>query len=186
MSHWQMLGLAPDADERSIKRAYARLLKVHRPDENPDEFQRLRQAYEATMAEAQWRAQADEEVSCVSLDVSEPTPDSSPIAQAPALVIPLDGIDAPTPISPPQPSLDQMQQWLAEGRDRQVMDGLRVWLASDWLLPFERRQHFEQSVLDWLESAQGWSPAFSMGCARSWGGMKPRPRCLVNIGAGTA
>jgi hypothetical protein len=170
MSHWQMLGLAPDADERSIKRAYARLLKVHRPDENPDEFQRLRQAYEATLAEAQWRAQADEEVSYVSLDVGEPTPDSSPtVVQAPALAIPLDAIDAPTPISPPEPSLHQMQQWLADGRDRQVMDGLRVWLASDWLLPFERRQQFEQSVLDWLESAEGWSPAFFDGVCKVMG-----------------
>lgn len=98
-----MLGLAPDADERSIKRAYARLLKVHRPDENPDEFQRLRQAYEATLAEAQWRAQADDEGAYASLAV-EPTPDLSPIARAPTLAIPLDDIDVPTPISPPEPS----------------------------------------------------------------------------------
>ena len=170
MSHWQMLGLAPDADERSIKRAYARLLKVHRPDENPDEFQRLRQAYEATLAEAQWRAQAEDEGSYVSLDVSEPTPDSSPtVVQAPALAISLDDIDVQTSISPPQPSLEQMQQWLAEGRDRQVMDGLRVWLASDWLLPFERRQQFELSVLEWLESAEGWSPAFFDGVCKVMG-----------------
>ncbi|MGX1174371.1 J domain-containing protein [Pseudomonas sp. R151218B TE3479] len=168
MSHWQMLGLAPDADERSIKRAYARLLKVHRPDENPDEFQRLRQAYEATLAEVQWRAQADDEGTYASLAV-EPTPDSSPIARAPTLAISLDDIDVPMPISPPEPSLDQMQQWLAEGRDRQVMDALRVWLASDWLLPFERRQQFEQSVLDWLESAEGWSPAFFDGVCKVMG-----------------
>lgn len=163
MSHWQLLDLTPDADERSIKRAYARLLKIHRPDENPDEFQRLREAYETSLAEARWRAQVDEEVVDVPLATSAPSPEcSSP-------VIPLEYIDTPITVRPPEPSLEQMQQWLAEGKDRQVMDALRHWLASDWLMPFERRQQFEQSVLDWLESAPQWSPAFFDGVCQVMG-----------------
>lgn len=154
MSHWQLLDLTPDADERSIKRAYARLLKNHRPDENPDAFQRLREAYETALAEARWRAQVDEEVVDAPLAVSAPTADHSP------LVSPLERVDTPLAVSPPEPSLEQMKQWLAEGKERQVMDALRHWLASDWLLPFEQREQFEQSVLDWLESAAQWSPAF--------------------------
>ncbi|MET1078628.1 MAG: J domain-containing protein [Pseudomonas sp.] len=51
MSHWTtVLGLGEAADERSIKRSYAKLLKVHRPDEDPQGFQRLREAYEAALA----------------------------------------------------------------------------------------------------------------------------------------
>lgn len=46
---WAILGLEADADSRSIKRQYATLLKVHRPDEDPTGFQRLREAYEQAM-----------------------------------------------------------------------------------------------------------------------------------------
>ncbi|MEH6350672.1 J domain-containing protein [Pseudomonas sp. 3JA] len=168
MSHWQVLGLTPDADERSIKRAYARLLKIYRPDENPNEFQRLREAYEASLAEARWRAQADEEVVYAPLAESAPTVERYRPEAGPTLVIPQHG-EIPTAISPPEPSLGRMKQWLAKGKDRQVMDALRLWLVSDWLLPFERRQQFEQDVLDWLESAEGWSPAFFDGVCQSMG-----------------
>lgn len=146
MNHWQLLSLTPDADERSIKRAYARLLKTHRPDENPDEFQRLREAYEASLAEARWRAQADEEVVEAPIAVSAPTPECPQPAEVSPLAIPLERLDITPAISPPEPSMGQMQQWLAEGKDRQLVDALRVWMASDWLIPFERRQQFEQST----------------------------------------
>jgi len=44
-----LLGLTEDADERSIKRAYAQRLRGTRPDEDPAGFQRLREAYEAAL-----------------------------------------------------------------------------------------------------------------------------------------
>lgn len=46
MTPWQILGLDSTADQRTIKRRYAQLLKTHRPDSDPEGFQRLRQAYE--------------------------------------------------------------------------------------------------------------------------------------------
>lgn len=48
MSDWphDLLDINENADERTIKRAYARLLKVHRPDDDPEGFQRLNQAYQ--------------------------------------------------------------------------------------------------------------------------------------------
>ncbi|MBK5000642.1 J domain-containing protein [Pseudomonas sp. S31] len=49
---WQVLELSPEADERSIKRQYARLLKRTRPDEDPVAFQRLREAYEEALQSA--------------------------------------------------------------------------------------------------------------------------------------
>ena len=58
MTCWNVLGLTPDADSRAIKRQYAALLKKTRPDDDPEGFQRLREAYEAALA---WSAQACDE-----------------------------------------------------------------------------------------------------------------------------
>ncbi|MFZ6647786.1 hypothetical protein ACO0LO_18830 [Undibacterium sp. TJN25] len=43
---WAVLHMEPDADARNIKRAYARRLKVVRPDDDAAAFQELRAAYE--------------------------------------------------------------------------------------------------------------------------------------------
>ena len=50
MDCWHILGIAPTRDEAAIKRAYAQLLKKHRPDRDPDGFIRLREAYEMALA----------------------------------------------------------------------------------------------------------------------------------------
>lgn len=56
----EILGLEPGADERAIKRAYARLLKGCRPDDDPQGFQQLRDAYEAALDQAR-RGVADDD-----------------------------------------------------------------------------------------------------------------------------
>ncbi|KTC49575.1 molecular chaperone DnaJ [Pseudomonas fluorescens ABAC62] len=63
MDCWTILQLPDDADERTIKRSYARLLKNCRPDEDAEGFQRLREAYEHAMNEARWRADNEEQAS---------------------------------------------------------------------------------------------------------------------------
>jgi hypothetical protein len=45
-----LLDLPDDADERAIKRAYAAKLRTTRPDEDPEGFQRLHEAYQAALA----------------------------------------------------------------------------------------------------------------------------------------
>lgn len=54
MSCWTILSLPADADTRSIKRQYAILLKQTRPDEDPEGFQRLREAYEQALSIKEW------------------------------------------------------------------------------------------------------------------------------------
>jgi len=56
MTPFQALGLAEDADEPAIKRAYARALRSARPDEDAQAFQALREAYEAALS---WRRQEE-------------------------------------------------------------------------------------------------------------------------------
>lgn len=48
---WELLGLDPDAArQRDVKRAYARLIKIHRPDADPDNFRRVHEAYREALA----------------------------------------------------------------------------------------------------------------------------------------
>lgn len=48
---WELLGLSrAEATERDVKRAYARLLKLHRPDADPEGFQKLHAAYQWALA----------------------------------------------------------------------------------------------------------------------------------------
>ncbi|HBV38123.1 MAG TPA: J domain-containing protein, partial [Erwinia sp.] len=55
MGIWQTLELSPTSDEGEIRRAYARQLKKHRPDSDPEGYQRLREAFD----EAKQWARAD-------------------------------------------------------------------------------------------------------------------------------
>jgi hypothetical protein len=51
---WDVLELDPTSDQRAIKRAYARLLRRHNPEDDAAGFQRLREAFERAQQEAKW------------------------------------------------------------------------------------------------------------------------------------
>jgi len=118
MTPFSILQIEPTDDSRAIKRAYAKQLKQHRPDEDPDGFQRLHQAYKQALAMAE-----QDDPGPVSPLVMEsrqeesdpPTPDDNdeeisdflraaednppPPNRAPFV------IEAPETDSPPQPNL---------------------------------------------------------------------------------
>lgn len=49
MNIWTILDLRPTEDEKQIRRAYARLLKKHHPEDDPEGYQRLREAFDEAM-----------------------------------------------------------------------------------------------------------------------------------------
>lgn len=83
-THWafQCLQLANDAGTREIRRRYSELLKLNRPEDNPEGFQQLRAAYELCLAVARAREQDTAEAESVAVIEPEPAAFPAPAATA--------------------------------------------------------------------------------------------------------
>lgn len=51
---FELLGVARGTSEPDIKRAYTRLIRRFKPEHHPDEFRRIREAYEACLTQGRW------------------------------------------------------------------------------------------------------------------------------------
>ena len=67
MDCWEILGIERFSDKKTIKIAYAKQLKLHRPDEDPEGFQQLHRAYKSALSwvpdvvdESSWMTRDDE------------------------------------------------------------------------------------------------------------------------------
>ena len=50
---WKILNIDPTDDKKSVKKAYAKLLRITQPEDDPENFQILRTAYEQAMVQAE-------------------------------------------------------------------------------------------------------------------------------------
>lgn len=57
MNLWDILEIPSDSDVKTIKRAYAKLLKIHNPEDDPDGYQRIREAYDKAIKYAKKNSQ---------------------------------------------------------------------------------------------------------------------------------
>ena len=95
MSPFKILGLDKSADTAAIKRAYAKLLRVHRPDEDAAAFQRLHEAYEACLEQVRWREQGWHDDEDDGDDGDDDRIDASDVAEPAQAIVPVDALFAP-------------------------------------------------------------------------------------------
>ncbi len=108
MSWWEVLGIDKGTELRSIKRAYARLIKQYRPETHPQEFSEIRQAYEHARDYCKGVDTTDTEVAqCLEDDLRE---DPNPV-----------NTETEVPESPQAQSVDEYNDFL------QI---LNVWAAG--------------------------------------------------------
>jgi len=61
MNPWKTLNIEPTDEKKAIKKAYAVLIKQYKPDENPDKFQEIQEAYKMALSMLQWSVQENDE-----------------------------------------------------------------------------------------------------------------------------
>lgn len=61
MNAWEILGIEPTSDKKTIKTAYAKLLKQYHPEENPEKFKQIQAAYQQCL-------HSDQEIESVSYE----------------------------------------------------------------------------------------------------------------------
>ncbi|RSV39513.1 hypothetical protein CA234_14775 [Sphingomonas sp. ABOLE] len=97
-SPWETLGIPPTGDVRTVRKAYARLLKTMDPDSDPEGFNALRQAHDRAMQLAELHAAAPDEASSAGMFGADED------AQAPAAAASgAQAEAAPAPIVPEPP-----------------------------------------------------------------------------------
>ena len=80
--YYEVLGLeSPPADRKAVKRAYSKMLKVTRPEDDPDGFMRLRDAHDTALNIIAHQAENDawEEQQTTYEDVPNPNPELAPL-----------------------------------------------------------------------------------------------------------
>ncbi|MFN7782463.1 MAG: hypothetical protein ACK5PG_06975, partial [Lysobacterales bacterium] len=127
MNPWQVLGIEPTEDARAIKQAYARALKQHRPDSDPEGYQRVRECYEWALGWVEWRQSQpldpDPQASIASESVEAPAPDvddEADTVRRGAATIEL----ARIPSAPVEPALQPGSMPHAAAPAAQTSDGL--------------------------------------------------------------
>ncbi len=134
MNPWQILGIEPTTDKRAIKRAYASKLKIHKPELDPEGYQRLRAAFDTVIKQSLTPARAAAE-HLTQADPVEPEPAEQTFSQP----------DRALTTPPPSPSKPRTTQ-------QRPHDAEQAKLKSQQLHQ-EKRQKQQQRIEDAVKKA---------------------------------
>lgn len=156
MSPYAVLGVPRSASVAEIKKAYARLLKQNRPDEDPVAFQNLQQAYEACIGRA--RQRAERQAGAVAVEVqgkASASPESEGQTQTPAGEIPRPPPKRPPLFPPPPASQSEPPTRRSAGFLEPAMPAARQQALFDEILGIAATQGAE-ALSKWLHTCEDW------------------------------
>jgi hypothetical protein len=154
LSFWSLLSVAPGATRSEIKRAYARLLKEIRPDEDPEGFQLLVEARDQALQFASDARESERPARTLGRTISEvvgndsPQPEPQPVFQKrtarTGLTVTLASVET---LTEPQ-LLDRLQRTLASD----TLKGWQTVVTAAGQLTLARRVALEPQIIEWLSS----------------------------------
>lgn len=131
----EFFGLASDFDRRELKRAYGKLIRRYRPETNPNEFQRIRGAYEQLETGLRYRSTVDRKWDVLRKPIDQPDSSSQKNAQPAA------------PVEQPSESPEDQYRQLIEKVGRSPKDFFQLAVLSDVVCIGEAN---EESFESWL------------------------------------
>lgn len=142
---FRTLEIAPTSDKKAIKKAYAGLVRRYHPEEYPEEWKRIHDAYERALKIAEYMKEAVQtapqmpsekppEMSSVTMKTPEPEPPKAPDKEKPPVIM-----KKPLPPDDIDDEMDSLFQNIGvlpkEQRERSLVDGTRTFIkAATWLL----------------------------------------------------
>lgn len=161
MSHqgiWAVLGIAPTQDLSLIKQAYARQLKNTRPDQDPQGYQRLREAFDAARNASPPSGRTTPLPQGLAGDTE--APDAAPEAVSPAPVVVREDparLAFKAKARANRVALAQIPQIIDAMMDDETegLQQLVACLASDALPTLDLREQFSQSLAKQLSEREG-------------------------------
>lgn len=174
------LGIGPTSDKREIRRAYARRLKETHPEDNPEGFQRLREAYEAALRQADWIAEDEAEEDAAANEneqAVEPKPrparqDRGSAGDNPEVEEHDDDPADDEPDAGDRKAVADMVAGLGrlldEGDDRGAAEALEVAAADPVMLNLNNRRMFEFMLLQEIGERDPLPPAAAKAAVRAF------------------
>lgn len=174
-TYFEILGLnEPPVDRKAVKRAYSKMLKVTRPEDDPDGFMRLRDAHDLALniiarqaEDAAWEAQQAPQISVEasyspeevppepaaepSLTYSDMLPEEEPVSDTSYSIGPTPNLDAPVDLQQfiePPPLLDDLERLLSDAKYYNDREQWNILFRKARQLDIDDYVDFEQSLLD--------------------------------------
>lgn len=184
MSAWTTLKIERTNDVKAIKKAYAVLVKQHKPEQDPEGYQRIREAFDQAV---KWAKQhpdfATTPDSVPAPDIqrepapkTEPAPEPEPQPESPSGPVSTLAFDLDEPAPAPEPGtrtranrkvtlsdvinelIQRMEHALFNQGDDAAIDVIDQAIASDIFLNIDHRQHLSDALFEW---ATGWNQKHS-------------------------
>jgi hypothetical protein len=156
MQCWEILNIQPTTDVKAIRSAYAKLLRDNNPEDKPEAYQQIREAYDEALDYARYADEDERYETPPNIEFSQPVfteQDISPQANTGSLDktetnnIP-DPWSVPKPELSPEQEMDRIMELYHEGMENEALQDFRSLLGENRFFSIDAKMALEHIVID--------------------------------------